>query len=94
MDRTKNVSRTEMTNSQQKTFHQPETKKEKPNPHTGLNIGTWTVRTLRTAGNWDVLLDEARMCVVSFLEILTQEPCAAIRLLRTSEGGKESCVVM
>ena len=46
MDRTKNVSRTEMTNSQQKTFHQPETKKEKPNPHTGLNIGTWNVRVL------------------------------------------------
>ena len=32
-----------------------------------LNIGTWNVRTLRTEGNWDILLEEARRFEIDIL---------------------------
>ena len=48
-----------VTFRQPKTNCQPKTRKV-PDNHCGLNIGTWNVRILRTAGNLDILLEEAR----------------------------------
>ena len=53
------VSSRKVTFRQPKTNCQPKTRKV-PDNHCGLNIGTWNVRTLRTAGNWDILLEEVR----------------------------------
>ena len=54
-----NVSSLKETNLQSETPCQPVTKIDKPNVSSGLNIGTWNVRTLQTDGNWEILLEEA-----------------------------------
>ena len=54
-----NVSSLKVTNHQSETPCQPVTKMDKSNVSSGLNIGTWNVRTLQTDGNWEILLEEA-----------------------------------